>query len=256
MFIVKWTNFNRILSRLSKDPTKFILDLIFFAVNADDNLSKYHHLRFRLELYSQLICCIFISSLTSNFSRVLNLKNKITDMVSGISMYRKYKSIHFSEQSRWFGFVSELIRHSNLRPFSFVTPLIGSHLFRKCVDSYHLHIPGKRPFLPQTPLLHPIEHAVRVDHLWFGFWVTQHALDSIQNHFHDVVMNGSFEKPIDGLPELRVVSPDIVMVQHVHSRREDVIARCPQPSRHGDLLTHEDIRQEGIERHFMQEAGW
>ena len=49
----------------------------------------------------------------------------------------------------------------------------------------------------------------------------------LYDQLNDVVVNGFLKKAIHTLPKLRVVSPDIVVVQHVDRRAEDVVPRCP-----------------------------
>jgi len=47
-------------------------------------------------------------------------------------------------------------------------------------------------------------------------------------------------QPVHRLPELWIVSPDVVVIEHIHSGGEDIVASSPQSSRHGDLLTLEN----------------
>ena len=50
------------------------------------------------------------------------------------------------------------------------------------------------------------------------------------------------------------MSAHVVVVEHVDSGGEYVVARRPKPRRHGDLLAHEYVWQERVEGNFMQEC--
>lgn len=40
----------------------------------------------------------------------------------------------------------------------------------------------------------PVQHGVRTDHIWFALRITQHALNSLQNQFDQIIMNRLLEK--------------------------------------------------------------
>ena len=65
-------------------------------------------------------------------------------------------------------------------------------------------------------------------------------------------MYGLFEKAVDRLPELGVMSPHIVMVENVGRWAEYVVTSGPKTSREADLLSHEYPREKRIERYVLE----
>ena len=50
------------------------------------------------------------------------------------------------------------------------------------------------------------------------------------------------------------MSTHVIVIEHIHGGRKDVVSSRPEPRGHGYFLSHEYVRQERIERHLVQKG--